>query len=153
MAPGSSLACDGTMTDPHDLARFVTAQDAGDTYHHALRELSAGRKQSHWMWFVFPQIAGLGHSPTSRRYAIASLDEAIAYLRHPLLGPRLLACVAALSQLEGRSAEQVFGSIDAQKLRSSMTLFLRAEPAEQAFQQILDRFFGGLPDPATDRLL
>jgi len=105
------------------------------------------------MWFVFPQIAGLGHSPTSRRYAIASLDEAIAYLQHPLLGPRLLACAASLSKLEGRSAEQVFGSIDAQKLRSSMTLFLRAAPTEQAFQQILDQFFGGLPDPATDRLL
>ena len=141
------------MTDPYDLERFVDAQDAGGTYDRALGELRAGRKQSHWMWFVFPQIAGLGQSPTSRRYAIASIDEAIAYLRHPLLGPRLLACVAALSQLEGRSAEQVFGSIDAQKLRSSMTLFLRAEPAEQAFQQILDRYFGGRPDPATDRLL
>jgi len=141
------------MTDPYDLERFVDAQDAGGTYNRALGELRAGRKQSHWMWFVFPQIAGLGHSPTSRRYAIVSLDEAIGYLHHPLLGPRLRSCVAALSQLEGRSAEQVFGSIDAQKLRSSMTLFLRAEPAEQAFQQILDRYFGGRPDPATDRLL
>jgi uncharacterized protein (DUF1810 family) len=141
------------MSDPHDLARFVNAQDAGDTYSRALRELRAGRKQSHWMWFVYPQIAGLGHSPTSRRYAIGALEEATAYLRHPILGPRLLACTAALNQIDGRSAEQIFGSIDAQKLRSSMTLFLRAEPAEQAFQQILDRFFGGLPDPATDRLL
>ncbi len=149
MACGSPVS----RTDPHNLARFVKAQDAGDTFGRALGELRAGRKQSHWMWFVFPQIAGLGQSPTSRRYAIASLDEAVAYLRHPLLGPRLLACVVAVNQIEGRSAEQVFGSIDAQKLRSSMTLFLRAEPTEQAFQQILDRFFGGLPDPATDRLL
>ena len=105
------------------------------------------------MWFVFPQITGLGQSPTSRRYAIASAEEAVAYLRHPALGPRLLACVAALSRIEGRSAEQVFGAIDAQKLRSSMTLFLRADPDEQAFQQVLDRYFDGLPDPVTDRLL
>jgi uncharacterized protein (DUF1810 family) len=141
------------MTDPHDLARFVDAQDAAGTYQQALRELHDGHKRSHWMWFVFPQIAGLGRSPIARRYAIASLDEATAYVRHPMLGARLLACVAALNSLEGRSAEQVFGSIDALKLRSSMTLFLRADPAEPGFQQILDRYFGGLPDPATDRLL
>src|SRR6478735_221941 len=141
------------MTDPHDLARFVDAQNAGGTYEQALEELIAGRKRSHWMWFVFPQIAGLGQSPISRRYAIASLDEATAYLRHPVLGPRLLACVAALNHIEGRSAEQVLGSIDAQKLRSSVTLFLRADPSEQAFAQVLDRYFDGLPDPATDRLL
>jgi len=105
------------------------------------------------MWFVFPQIAGLGQSPTSRRYAIASVDEAAAYLQHPVLGPRLLACAAALNELQGRSAEQVFGSIDAQKLRSSMTLFLRADPTEPAFQQVLDHYFDGRPDAATDRLL
>jgi uncharacterized protein (DUF1810 family) len=140
-------------TDPHDLARFVEAQDADGTYSRALRELRDGRKRSHWMWFVFPQIAGLGQSQISRRYAIASLEEASEYLRHPVLGPRLLACVGALVHLEGRSAEQVFGSIDAQKLRSSMTLFLRADPAEQAFQHVLDRYFGGLPDTATDRLI
>jgi uncharacterized protein (DUF1810 family) len=141
------------MTDPFDLARFVEAQDAAGTYDQALRELRDGRKRSHWMWFVFPQIAGLGQSPTSRRYAIASQAEALAYLRHSVLGPRLLACVAALNQLDGRTAVQVFGSIDAQKLRSSMTLFLRADPAEPAFQQVLDRYFAGLPDAATDRLL
>ena len=116
------------MTDPFDLARFVDAQDSSGTYQRALRELRAGRKSSHWMWFVFPQITGLGHSPMARRYSIASLPEAQAYLRHPVLGPRLLDCVAAVNQTEGRSAEQIFGSIDAQKLRSSMTLFLRADP-------------------------
>jgi uncharacterized protein (DUF1810 family) len=142
-----------SRTDPYDLARFVEAQDADGTYSRALRELREGRKRSHWMWFVFPQIAGLGQSQISRRYAIASLEEASEYLRHPVLGPRLLACVGALVHLEGRSAEQVFGSIDAQKLRSSMTLFLRADPAEQAFQHVLDRYFGGLPDTATDRLI
>ena len=142
-----------SRTDPYDLARFVEAQDADGTYSRALRELRDGRKRSHWMWFVFPQIAGLGQSQISRRYAIASLEEASEYLRHPVLGPRLLACVGALVHLEGRSADQVFGSIDAQKLRSSMTLFLRADPDEQAFQQVLDRYFDGLPDPVTDRLL
>ncbi len=136
-----------------DLERFVQAQDQGGTYDRALAELRAGHKTSHWMWFVFPQIAGLGRSPTSRRYAITSRAEAVAYLRHPVLGPRLLACVAALNHIEGRSAEQVLGSIDAQKLRSSVTLFLRADPSEQAFAQVLDRYFDGLPDPATDRLL
>jgi uncharacterized protein (DUF1810 family) len=141
------------MTDRFDLARFLEAQEAAGTYEQALQELRDGHKRSHWMWFVFPQIAGLGRSPTSRRYAITSRDEAIAYLRHPVLGPRLLACVAALNQIEGRSVEQVLGSIDAQKLRSSVTLFLRADPSEQAFAQVLDRYFDGLPDPATDRLL
>ena len=141
------------MTDPHDLARFVDAQNAGGTYEQALQELIAGRKRSHWMWFVFPQIAGLGQSPISRRYAIATLDEATAYLRHPVLGPRLLACVSALNKIKGRSAEQIFGSIDAQKLRSSMTLFLRAAPGETSFQQVLDRYFDGLPDRLTDSLL
>jgi uncharacterized protein (DUF1810 family) len=141
------------MTDRFDLARFLEAQEAAGTYEQALQELRDGHKRSHWMWFVFPQIAGLGRSPTSRRYAITSRDEAIAYLRHPVLGPRLLACVAALNHIEGRSAEQVLGSIDAQKLRSSVTLFLRADPSEQAFAQVLDRYFDGLPDPATDRLL
>src|SRR6476661_9964498 len=140
------------MTDRFDLARFLDAQEAAGTYEQALQELRDGHKRSHWMWFVFPQIAGLGRSPTSRRYAITSRDEAVAYLRHPVLGPRLLACVAALNHIEGRSAEQVLGSIDAQKLRSSVTLFLRADPSAQAFAQVLDRYFDGLPDPATDRL-
>jgi uncharacterized protein (DUF1810 family) len=141
------------MDDPHGLQRFVAAQDQADTYDVALRELRAGRKRSHWMWFVFPQIAGLGQSPTSRRYAISSLDEARAYLDHPLLGPRLLECTRALDALERRSADEVFGGIDAMKLRSSMTLFHRADPDNALFGDVLDRYFGGEPDEATDRLL
>jgi uncharacterized protein (DUF1810 family) len=141
------------MDDPYDLERFVTAQDQGGTYDRALAELERGRKTSHWMWFVFPQIAGLGQSPTSRRYAITSLEEARAYAAHPVLGPRLLECTAVVAATEAGSAEQVFGGIDAQKLHSSMTLFLRALPDEPVFRQVLDRFFEGLPDAATDARL
>ena len=141
------------MADPYDLQRFVAAQDAGGTYDAALAELGAGRKRSHWMWFVFPQIAGLGQSPTSRRYAITSLDEARAYLEHPVLGPRLREATRTFAELTGRSAEEVFGGIDAVKLRSSMTLFARAAPEEPLFGRVLDIYFGGSPDPATDRLL
>jgi uncharacterized protein (DUF1810 family) len=141
------------MTDRFDLQRFVDAQDQGGTYEAALAELRAGRKTSHWMWFVFPQIAGLGQSPISRRFAISSLDEARAYLAHPLLGPRLVASAQALTHLPTRSADEVFGSIVALKLRSSMTLFARADPDEPVFGQVLDRFFGGGADDATDRLL
>ena len=119
-------------------------------YARAVRELGAGRKVSHWMWFVFPQIAGLGYSATSRRYAIASLDEAKAYLEHPVLGPRLRECAGAVTQIQGKSAERIFGDIDAMKLHSSMTLFLRAAPDEPIFQQVLDQYFGGRPDSATD---
>src|SRR5580692_8395320 len=119
--------------DPYELDRFVAAQDAGGTFERAAAELRAGRKSGHWMWFVFPQIAGLGLSLTSRRYAISSLREARAYLAHPVLGPRLTGCAQILNQLTGTTAEQVFGSIDAVKLRSSMTLFHQADPAEQAF--------------------
>src|SRR5215813_3869347 len=117
------------MDDPYNLERFVAAQDADGTYQNALAELRAGNKSGHWMWFVFPQIAGLGQSPTSRRYAIGSLAEARAYLRHPLLGPRLLECAAILLGTHRRTAEQIFGGIDATKLRSSMTLFRLADPA------------------------
>lgn len=138
------------MDDPYDLERFVTAQDEGGTYDRALAELKRGRKTSHWMWFVFPQLAGLGQSPTSRRYAITSLEEAQAYAAHPVLGPRLLECSAVVAATEAGSAEQVFGGIDAQKLHSSMTLFLRALPDEPVFGQVLDRFFDGAPDAATD---
>jgi uncharacterized protein (DUF1810 family) len=141
------------LTDPFDLARFVTAQDAGGTYGRVLAELRAGRKSTHWMWFVFPQIAGLGHSPTSRRYAIASVAEARAYLEHPVLGPRLFECARLAADITGRSAEEIFGGIDAAKLRSSMTLFATAAPDEPLFRQVLDQYFGGLPDPATERLL
>src|SRR5439155_1046006 len=116
--------------DPYDLQRFVTAQEAGGTYQQALAELRAGRKASHWMWFVFPQIAGLGYSPTARTYAITSLAEARAYLAHPVLGARLTECAEVLAGLHGRTAEQVFGEIDAMKLCSSMTLFLHADPGK-----------------------
>ena len=138
------------MDDPYDLKRFVTAQDAGGTYQQAVAELRRGRKASHWMWFVFPQIAGLGYSATSRMFAISSLDEARAYLAHPVLGPRLVECATIVAQTQGRTAEQIFGGIDAQKLRSCATLFLRADPGQPVFGQVLARYFDGRPDPATD---
>ena len=138
-----------TTADPYDLQRFVAAQDAGGTYRRAAAELRNGRKDSHWMWFVFPQVAGLGYSHASRTYAISSLAEARAYLAHPVLGPRLIECAAILTGLPGRTAEQVFGEVDAVKLRSSMTLFMRAAPAEPVFRQVLDQYFDGVPDPAT----
>jgi uncharacterized protein (DUF1810 family) len=141
------------MQDPHRLQRFVDAQDDDGTYESALRELRDGRKRSHWMWFIFPQIAGLGQSPTSRRYAISSLEEARAYVAHPVLGPRLEECVRALLARTGASARDIFGGIDAMKLRSSMTLFHRADPDSPLFSEVLDRYFGGEPDEATDRLL
>jgi uncharacterized protein (DUF1810 family) len=139
--------------DPYDLERFVAAQDASGTYARAVAELRAGRKTSHWMWFVFPQIAGLGRSPVSQAFAISSLQEARAYLAHPVLGPRLIECAAIVAQAPGRTAEQIFGGVDALKLRSSVTLFLRAAPDEPVFGQVLAQYFDGQPDPATDRLL
>ncbi len=137
-------------SDPYDLQRFVAAQDAGGTYDRAVAELRQGRKASHWMWFVFPQIAGLGQSPTSRMYAISSLAEARAYLAHPVLGQRLAECAELVSSAQGRSAGQIFGGIDALKLHSSMTLFLHADPTAQVFRQVLDQYFGGIPDSATE---
>lgn len=139
--------------DPFDLERFVQAQDLGGTYDQALTELHRGRKTSHWMWFVFPQIAGLGSSPMAQRYAIGSLGEARGYLDHPVLGPRLVECAQATLSTDASRAEAIFGSIDAIKLRSSMTLFRRADPDEPVFGQVLDRFYAGRPDPATDELL
>jgi uncharacterized protein (DUF1810 family) len=136
--------------DPFDLQRFVAAQDAGGTYERAAAELRGGRKTGHWMWFVFPQIAGLGYSPTSRTYAITSLAEARAYLAHPVLGARLIECATILTDLPGRAAEQIFGEVDAMKLHSSATLFMRAAPGEPVFRQVLDQYFGGVPDSATD---
>ena len=138
------------MDDPHHLARFVDAQ--ADSYAAALAELRRGRKQSHWMWWVFPQLAGLGRSATAQHYAIASAAEARAYLAHPLLGERLRAATAAAVAAPG-SAEQVFGGIDAIKLRSSLTLFAAVGDDPAPFQAGLDRFFGGAPDPATLDLL
>lgn len=131
----------------------MEAQDNGGIFQHAADELRHGRKTSHWMWFIFPQVAGLGRSPTSRFYAISSVEEARAYLRHPVLGPRLLECCGIVATTTGRAAVDIFGAIDAQKLRSSMTLFLRAAPAEPVFQQVLDRYFDGQPDEVTDALI
>jgi len=141
------------LDEQSDLDRFVSAQDAGGTYDSAVRELRAGRKQTHWMWFVFPQIAGLGLSSTSRRYAIASLAEARAYLAHPLLGRRLVECADIVATSPAESAEAIFGPVDAMKLRSSMTLFRRADPAAAVFGEVLDRYFGGTSDPETERRL
>ncbi len=132
-----------------DLTRFVDAQDRGATYDAALRELRAGRKTTHWMWFVFPQVAGLGRSEPARHYALDGLEEARAYLAHPVLGPRLRACCQALLDLPAADAVTVMGPVDAQKLRSSMTLFARAAPDEPVFAQVLHRFFDGACDPLT----
>jgi uncharacterized protein (DUF1810 family) len=137
------------VTDDFRLDRFVAAQDGGRVYDTAVAELRAGRKTSHWMWFVFPQIAGLGRSPMAQAYAIGSVEEARAYLAHPVLGPRLLECARILVDLDGRSAADVFGSIDAMKLRSSVTLFGVAAPAEPLFAQVLDKYFDGRPDEMT----
>jgi uncharacterized protein (DUF1810 family) len=145
----AETGCDDGHVDDRDLERFVTAQDSAGTYDTALQELRRGRKQSHWMWFVFPQVAGLGRSATARHYALADLSEAVAYLAHPVLGPRLRESARVLSELSTRDPVQVLGPVDAQKLRSSMTLFQRAAPEEEVFAQVLDRFFGGEPDDAT----
>lgn len=141
------------MSDPARLERFVEAQDHGRVYETACDELRSGRKRSHWMWFVFPQLAGLGRSATAQRYAIASLEEAEAYLAHPVLGPRLTACALILTQLHGASATDIFGSVDALKLRSSMTLFARVGSGDPVFQRVLDVYFDGEQDPATEQLL
>ena len=139
------------MADTYNLERFVSAQNADGTYDRAIEELRRGWKTSHWMWFVFPQIAGLGFSATSRRYAISSLDEAKAYLEHPVLGPRLRECARLVGEANARSAEAIFGPVDAQKLHSSMTLFSRADPQEPLFTQVLEQYFGGHADAATDQ--
>ena len=143
----------GRVTDRYRLQRFVDAQDAGVTYTRAVQELKAGRKVSHWMWFVFPQIAGLGSSSTARAYAVSGLDEAQAYLAHPVLGPRLREAAELAAAVEARTASEVFGYPDDLKLRSSMTLFARAAPQDPVFTAVLDRYFGGDPDPRTLELL
>lgn len=132
---------------PHDLDRFVVAQER--VYAGALDELRRGRKMGHWIWFIFPQVAGLGYSDMSRRYAIASLDEARAYLAHPLLGARLRECASALLATTQGTAEDILGATDALKVRSSMTLFHRVASDEPLFAQVLDRFYDGVPDAAT----
>ena len=137
------------VDDDFGLQRFVEAQDRDGTHDQALRELRGGRKRSHWMWFVFPQVAGLGRSGTAQHYAVSGLAEARAYLAHPVLGPRLRECAAALTGLAERDPVTVFGPVDAQKLRSSMTLFARAAPAEPVFARVLEQYFGGEQDEAT----
>ena len=129
------------------LERFVTAQEG--VYPRALAELKAGRKQSHWMWFIFPQIAGLGHSAMAQMYGIESLDEAKAYLAHPILGPRLRECCEAVLAIESKSAHQIFGSPDDLKFRSSLTLFSQAAPDEPVFRPALDKYFDGNADALT----
>ncbi|WP_427018969.1 DUF1810 domain-containing protein [Pseudarthrobacter sp. P1] len=134
------------------MQRFIDAQSGG-VYERAAQELARGSTESHWMWFIFPQLAGLGHSAMSELYAIASLAQAGVYLGDPVLGPRLLECARMVADAEGRSAVQIFGRIDAQKLRSCMTLFARAAPGEAVFQRVLARCFQGQADPLTEQLL
>ncbi|WP_347057417.1 DUF1810 domain-containing protein [Blastococcus sp. HT6-30] len=135
------------MSDPFDLRRFVDAQ--AHTYDQALAELRAGEKRTHWMWFVFPQIAGLGRSGMAQRFALSGLAEARAYLAHPVLGRRLVECARALTALDTEDPVRVMGSVDAQKLRSSMTLFAHAAPDQPVFREVLDHYFGGAEDEAT----
>ena len=139
------------MADPHDLHRFVEAQE--HKFAQAVDELADGRKASHWMWFVFPQLRGLGHSPMATRFGIESLDEARAYLAHPLLGARLKECTGLVLRIEGRSITEIFGSPDDMKFRSCMTLFDVAGPDEMMFAQALRKYFGGTPDARTLELL
>ena len=136
-----------STSDPYNLGRFVEAQDR--VADEVTRELRAGRKQSHWMWFVFPQIRGLGSSPTAQRYAIGSLDEATAYLEHPVLGARLREWTELVLEVEGRSAEEIFGYPDYLKFRSSMTLFSRVPGADPVFARALEKYYGGKPDART----
>jgi len=135
------------MNDPFNLQRFVDAQEA--SYQSALAEIKAGQKRSHWMWYIFPQFEGLGFSPTSRHYAIKSLEEAAAYLDHPNLGPRLRECIEALLSIADRSAHQIFGSPDDLKLKSSMTLYAHISPEGSSFEQVLDMYFEGQRDQRT----
>jgi uncharacterized protein (DUF1810 family) len=139
--------------DPFDLARFVSAQDEGGVYEQALAELNDGRKRTHWMWFIFPQAAGLGTSPISRRYAIRTVEEAGAYLAHPVLGRRIEECANSLLTLEGRSAAQILASPDDLKLRSSMTLFEMAAPPGAVYGRVIEKYFGGRRDDVTRRLM
>lgn len=137
--------------DPFDLQRFVDAQHG--VYESALGEITQGQKRTHWMWFIFPQIDGLGSSPAARHYAIKSREEAEAYLRHPVLGPRLAACAEATLAVDGRSAREMFGSPDDLKLRSSATLFAAIAPGGSVFERVIEKYFNGQPDPKTLELL
>jgi uncharacterized protein (DUF1810 family) len=135
------------MNDPFNLQRFVTAQE--DWYTKALAEIRSGFKRNHWMWFVFPQIDGLGQSPTARFYAISGLEEARAYLAHPILGPRLRECAEAVLAVEGRSAHQIFNTPDDLKLRSSATLFAAVDTPGSVFERIIEKYYEGVPDHQT----
>lgn len=139
------------VADPFNLARFVAAQH--DTFERALREVKAGQKQSHWMWYIYPQLRGLGSSPNAQYYGIAGLDEAAAYLTHDLLGPRLISMGEAVVSVEGRSAADIFGKPDDLKLRSCATLFAHVPSTDSIFQRIIDKYFNGQTDPQTIRLL
>jgi uncharacterized protein (DUF1810 family) len=140
-----------SASDDYDLNRFVEAQRS--VYETVLGELRSGRKRSHWMWYVFPQLAGLGRSATSRHFAIRNADEAKAYLDHPLLGPRLVECAAAVLEIDGRSAYEIFGSPDDLKLHSCATLFARVSGPGSVFSSVLAKYFGGREDEETVRLL
>ncbi|ALO67913.1 calpastatin [Arthrobacter alpinus] len=135
----------------HQLDRFIEAQDP--IYCDVTMELVAGLKMSHWMWFVFPQVSELGSSPWAKLYAIDSMDEAVAYVVHPVLGVRLRECASLILGTRDRSAEDIFGVVDARKLQSSMTLFQAAAPEEPLFTEVLDRFYAGAPDPKTESIL
>ncbi len=148
---GERMSIEGGPGDPHALTRFVLAQE--HTFRQALAEIGEGRKRSHWMWFVFPQFEGLGLSPTSRQYAIRSLEEAKAYLAHPILGPRLIACCDVLLQVRGRTAHEIFGAPDDQKLQSCATLFGAISGPGSIFDQLLSKYFSGQRDARTLRLL
>lgn len=149
MTVGKSLSSIGA--DPFDLQRFVDAQDR--VYDTVVDELRNGRKRSHWIWFVFPQLSGLGRSPTAQQYGLSSLDEARAYLAHQVLGPRLRECTRLVAQIEGRSVEEIFGWPDDLKVRSCMTLFASATHDNADFRAVLDKFYGGEDDPVTAELL
>lgn len=140
-----------TMTDSHNLQRFIDAQDP--VYEEVLAELAAGQKTSHWMWFVFPQHKELGRSAMAQHYGIASKEEAQAYWQHPVLGARLRECVELVLAVKGKTAFQIFGSPDDLKFRSSMTLFSQAEPGEPLFKRALAKYFGGIGDSRTLELL
>jgi uncharacterized protein (DUF1810 family) len=139
------------MDDPYDLQRFVIAQDA--VYRQVTAELAAGHKTSHWMWFIFPQLEGLGRSATARHYGIASKEEAQAYWSHPVLGARLKECCEQVRSINGKTAEQLFGAVDALKFRSCLTLFEQAAPHEALFGSLLAKYYGGKRDAATLELL
>lgn len=149
MTVGKSLSSNGA--DPFDLRRFVDAQDR--VYDTVLAELRSGAKRSHWIWFVFPQLRGLGRSGTAQHYGVSSLDEARAYLAHPVLGPRLRECTGLVAAIDGRSVDEIFGWPDNLKVRSSMTLFAHAADDDSDFRGVLDKFYGGDEDPATVELL